>query len=595
MLPLLISGVEEKKAKEEALKLIDDFSIKKELLDKKCSDLSGGERERVAILRAFINNPKVILADEPTGALDKNNAILVMEELKKRSKSTLVVLVTHNNELAKQYSDRIIYMQDGKIIKDERNNTIYNQLDKIVLDRRNRKTNWINKIVNTNFIKRFRRNIFSISALTIGLVSSMLIFGFANGKDYSIIKSMEKQFDYGSASINKENKLVSNDSPITLIQTVRPSKEEIEELNYTYTDFYTLYSYDALVSYYPEMYINDSKIEDVSYIPIYSFIDESTNHDLLSKGKMPTFDTLNQVVINQKAYELFNKTLKYDSLGTYIHIKDSHSYSYYTDDSENPYVTDYFVFDRLVQVVGVVNEISFLNTPKIYYSYKAMDKYLSEVVLNNLSTYGDEISWKDRIISAGDTESISSYTCRLFLKNYQDIDKLKTLKNSLVEYAITSNALTIEETLFTLVDAASVGMEVFLAIALVGVAMIIGIISFASYNEDIKESAILLCLGAKRDDIALIYVSESMLIGLISLILSFLLALLLLNPINALIEYFTSLIHIIDIPFKYFKGRLFLFPFLIIVATLVICIVSTYIPVSFSKKISLKEELKAND
>ena len=62
-------------------------------------------------------------------------------------------------------------------------------------------------------------------------------------------------------------------------------------------------------------------------------------------------------------------------------------------------------------------------------------------------------------------------------------------------------------------DAASVGMEVFLAIALVGVAMIIGIISFASYNEDIKDSAILLCLGAKRDDIALIYIIESMMLG----------------------------------------------------------------------------------
>ena len=595
MVPLLISGVDEKKAKEEALKLIDDFSIKKELLDKRCSDLSGGERERVAILRAFINNPKVILADEPTGALDKINSILVMEELKKRSKSALVVLVTHNNELAKEYSDRIIYMADGKVVKDERNNTIYNQLDKIVLDKRNRKTNWINKIVTTNFIKRFKRNLFSISALTIGLVSSMLIFGFSNGKDNSIIKSMERQFDYGSASINKENKIVSNDSPITLIQTVRPSREEIEELNYTYTDFHTVYSYDALVSSYPEMYINDSKIEDISYIPIYSFTDKSTNHNLLKKGKMPTFDTLNQVVINQKAYELLNKKLKYDSLGAYIRIQDNHSYSYYTDNAENPYVTDYFVYDRLIQVVGVVNEISFLNTPKIYYSYTAMDKYLSEVVLNNLSAYGEEISWKERIISSGDSDSISSYTCRLFLKDYRDIDKLKELKNTLTDYAITSNALTIEETLFTLVDAASVGMEVFLAIALVGVAMIIGIISFASYNEDIKESAILLCLGAKRDDIALIYVTESLLIGLISVVLSFLLSIVVLNPINALIEHFTSLIHIIDIPFKSFRGHTLLFPFLIIVATLAICAISTYVPVSFSKKISLKEELKAND
>ena len=595
MAPCLICGIPEKKAKEEAIKLLNEFSINKELFNKRCADLSGGEKERIAILRAFINKPKVILADEPTGALDKANSILVMEQLKKRSKHTLVVLVTHNNKLANEYSDRIIYMQDGHIVKDERKATIYNQLDKVILNKKRKNTNWINKIVTTNFLKRFKRNLFTVSALTIGIVSSMLIFGFSNGKDNSIVKSMERQFDYGSASINKENKIVSSDSPITLIQTVRPSYEEIEELNYVYQDFRVEYSYDALISPYPEIYFNDAQIEDISYLPIYSFIDESTNHNLLSKGKIPNFDTLNQVVINQKAYQLLNKTFKYDALGSYIRIKDSHSYSYYTDDAETPYVTDYFIYDRLVQIVGVVNEITFLNTPKIYYSYLAMDKYLDDVLLNNLSSYKEEITWKERVMTASDNEAISSYTCRLFLKDINKLSSLKTLKEGLSDYAITSNALTIEETLFSLVDAASVGMEVFLAIALVGVTMIIGIISFASYNEDIKESAILLCLGARRDDIAMIYVTESLLLGLLSVLLSFILALILLNPINALIEHFTSLINIINIPFKTFRGHTFLFPFLIVVATLTICALSTYIPVSFSKKISLKEELKAND
>ena len=480
MSPCLISGIPEKTAKEEAIKLLNDFSINKELFNKRCADLSGGERERIAILRAFINKPKVILADEPTGALDKSNSILVMEELKKRSKSSLVVLVTHNQKLAKEYSDRILYMQDGHIVKDERNVTIYNQQDKVILDKRRKSTNWINKIVTTNFIKRFKRNLFTISALTIGIVSSMLIFGFSNGKDDSIVKSMERQFDYGSASINKENKIVSSDSPITLIQTTRPSKEEIEYLNDIYPDFHIEYSYDALISPYPEIYFNDAQIEDISYLPIYSYIDESTNHNLLKKGKIPTFNTLNQVVINNKAYELLNKKFKYDSLGSFIRIKDSHSYSYYTDDAETPYVTDYFVYDRLVQIVGVVNEITFLNTPKIYYSYLAMDKYLDEVLLNNLSSYNEEISWKERVITASDNEAISSYTCRLFLKDINKLSQLKTIKEGLDDYAITSNALTIGETLFSLVDAASVGMEVFLAIALIGVTMIIGIISFAS-------------------------------------------------------------------------------------------------------------------
>ena len=593
MLPSLISGKSYQEAMNDAYKLLGSFSINKEIINKKCKDLSGGERERIAILRSLINNPKVILADEPTGALDKNNAILVMETLKKYSKNALVIMVTHNQELANLYSDRIIYMQDGKAIKDERIKEIVDKVDKVNISKHKPNSNWLNNIIKSNFLKRFKRNIFSISSLTIGLVSSLLIFGFNNGKDQSIVKSMEKQFDYGVATINKENKISSNDSPITLIQTMRPNKEEIEELSYTCQDFHICYSYDALISSMPEIYFNDEQIEDISYLPIYSFIDESTNHNLLLKGEIPTFDTLNRVVINKRAYELLNKKFKYDSLNSYLRIKDQHQYSYMTSDASNPYIIDYFVFDRLVQIVGVIDEITFLNTPKIYYPYLAMDEYIEDTILNNLSAYQEEINWKQRVIDAPDNDPISSYTCRLFLKDINNLSKIKTTK--LDNYVINSNALTIEETLFSLLDAASVGMEVFLVIALVGVAMIVGIISFASYSEDIKESAILLCLGAKRDDVALIYVIESMLLGLIGVLLSFVIAILLTNPINLLIDYFTSLVNIISVPFLVFRGHTLLLPFLIIVSTMMVCFLATYIPIGLGKKISLKEELKAND
>ena len=593
MLPVLISGKQFKEAEKEAYKLLESFSINKAIIHKKCQDLSGGERERIAILRSLINKPKVILADEPTGALDKNNAILVMETLKKYSQTALVIMVTHNQELANIYSDRIIYMQDGKAIKDERIKEINNKVDKVNISKHKTNQNWLNKIIASNFIKRLKRNIFSISSITIGLVSSLLILGFNNGKDQSIIKSMEKQFDYGVATINKENKITTNDSPITLIQTMRPNKEEIQELSYTCNDFHVCYSYDALISSMPEVSFNDEIIEEVSYLPIYSFIDESTNHDLIIKGEVPEFDTLNRVLVNKKAYELLNRKLKYDSLNSYLRIKDQHQYSYMTSDTANPYITDYFVYDRLVQIVGVVDEISFLNTPKIYYSYLAMDKYMEETLLNNLSAYQDEISWKQRVIDAPDNDTISSYTCRLFLKDINNLSKIKTTKFD--GYVINSNALTIEETLFSLLDAASVGMEVFLVIALIGVTMIVGIISFASYSEDIKESAILLCLGAKRDDVALIYVIESMLLGIIGVLLSFVIAILLTKPINLLIENLTSLVNIISIPFIAFRGHTLLLPILIIVSTMMICFLATYVPIGLGKKISLKEELKAND
>ena len=344
------------------------------------------------------------------------------------------------------------------------------------------------------------------------------------------------------------------------------------------------------------MHINEEEINGLTYAPVYSFCDQSVDKSLLIKGKLPVIDTLAQVVINKTAYNFLKKETKADPLHTFIRLKDSSTVTYYTEDTGKPYIIDYFVYDRLVEIVGVVDELSFLNTPKIYYSYKAMDKYMSETIMNNLSDYMGEISWKERVMTASNNEFISNYSHKVFLKNSDHVDRLKKLKNNLKEgFSLNSNAITIEETLFQLVDAASVGMEVFLAIALIGTVLIIGIISYASYSEDVKDSAILLCLGARRDEITALYIFENFLLGIIGVSISFLISALIQNPLNQLIEHFTSLIDIVDIPFKSFRGHSFLFPLLIIVGALFVCSLATYLPIAFSKRISLKEELQSND
>ena len=117
ILPYLISGGSEKKGKERAIKLLESINYKKELYTQVVSNLSGGEKQRVAILRALINDPKVILADEPTGALDSKNSTLIMEILKDISKTKLVIVVTHNIELIKKYADKTLELKDGSLIK----------------------------------------------------------------------------------------------------------------------------------------------------------------------------------------------------------------------------------------------------------------------------------------------------------------------------------------------------------------------------------------------------------------------------------------------------------------------------------------------
>ena len=89
-----------------------------EQLHKKPSQMSGGQMQRVAIARALVNDPDILLADEPTGALDSDTSVQVMELLRKVAKDRLVVMVTHNPELAQQYATRIVNLRDGKIRTD---------------------------------------------------------------------------------------------------------------------------------------------------------------------------------------------------------------------------------------------------------------------------------------------------------------------------------------------------------------------------------------------------------------------------------------------------------------------------------------------
>ena len=116
-LALTLSGVPAKDRKKRAQEALEKVGLGAQI-KKKPNQLSGGQMQRVSIARALINNPDIILADEPTGALDSTTSVNVMELLKEIAKDRLVIMVTHNPELAEQYSTRIIRMSDGKITGD---------------------------------------------------------------------------------------------------------------------------------------------------------------------------------------------------------------------------------------------------------------------------------------------------------------------------------------------------------------------------------------------------------------------------------------------------------------------------------------------
>ncbi|MBO5300044.1 MAG: ABC transporter ATP-binding protein, partial [Clostridia bacterium] len=106
-LALTLSGVSKAERRERAKKALEEVGLGDQL-KKRPSEMSGGQMQRVAIARALVNNPEIILADEPTGALDSETSVQVMQLLKKISKDRLIIMVTHNGELAEEYSTRIV-------------------------------------------------------------------------------------------------------------------------------------------------------------------------------------------------------------------------------------------------------------------------------------------------------------------------------------------------------------------------------------------------------------------------------------------------------------------------------------------------------
>ncbi len=116
-LALTLSGVSKTERRERALKVLEQVGLQDQV-HKKPNQLSGGQMQRVAIARALINDPDILLADEPTGALDSQTSVQIMEILKEISKNKLIIMVTHNPELAEKYSTRIINLLDGLVTND---------------------------------------------------------------------------------------------------------------------------------------------------------------------------------------------------------------------------------------------------------------------------------------------------------------------------------------------------------------------------------------------------------------------------------------------------------------------------------------------
>lgn len=221
---LTLNGVSSHEIKERSLAALEAVGLKG-LERKRPNQLSGGQMQRVALARAIVNNPSIILADEPTGALDSNTSIQVMDILKGISSDRLVILVTHNRELAESYADRIVEMKDGAIIKDT-NAVVSNGV--VVGEEKNKKTSMglLTAIASSwsNIKTKKGRTILTAVASSFGIVGVALVMAVSNGF---------------SGFVSRVEKSLASTAPISITKTQYSyfdNSTKINDVEYPNTD-----------------------------------------------------------------------------------------------------------------------------------------------------------------------------------------------------------------------------------------------------------------------------------------------------------------------------------------------------------------------
>lgn len=440
--------------------------------------LSGGERQRVGIARAIVKDPSIIIADEPTGNLDSKNTIEIMNIIKAISKDRLVILVTHETELADFYADRILKIEDGKIIEyivnNHDNDLDYRLENKIYLkdlenhetiDKENLKVDFYSDTKEKLNIKLIVKNgnVYIESSNKVEVIDNNSSIELVNDHYKKISKDIyqEYKFDFDkiiNKNINKKYSSIFN--PITLIKNgfkkvINYSAiKKLLLVGFFLSGIFITYSVSSLYGIYN---IDDSKyvtinknylVIDSKKIDVNDFLKYEKNDNvnyILPGGSLVSF-----YIEYDDYYQTLNyKDLIYGSLSSLNMISENDIISGRMPNKSNEIVIDKLVFDTyhsnpFASMLGI-------NTPE-----KLFDRELTVGVLENYkivgvvdlgspSIYTDESEFINILYNTNDTAFTDNY-----YEEYIVDDKM--VENLIYDYNIYKNKITIKEGRFPLND-----------------------------------------------------------------------------------------------------------------------------------------------
>ena len=517
------------------IKMVESALEKVGLLEyknKKVTELSGGQKQRVALARAIINEPDIILADEPTGALDSKNADKVLKILKQISNDgKLVIVVTHSNKV-KKYSSRVITIEDGLIKKDEILKNVKNVKKKNKSLKRNLNSFMCVKLGLSNIINNLKRNILLITASSIGVIGILISLYIGSGVKKYI-----------------SNELKNNVNPLLFTVSEKGRNELYDVKYYSKSEIDKIRKIDHVTNIKKEISYTSAYI--VYNGKKYDLVSLSSNSNIKDKNiKLGNVPKTNEIVISEYLSDNILNKRQNDLVGKNIKL-------YLLDSSK----TSPTLLTKNLEISGIykngkVNLIN--NSNYAYVTYNTLEEIYSEL--------DEELKPTEIKIEIDKKENIEYVKKRMKKMGFE-----------------LSNMEEYTNTIFNYLDIATYVLSSFSFLSLIVSCIMMIIVFSINVLERTKEIGILRALGFRKKDIKQIFKTEAILIGFFTGIFSCIISKILSSLINSVTKSKFD-ISIVNVNLKYMIFG--------IILSILICIIGNIIPSRKASRLNIIDALR---
>lgn len=514
-LALEISNVSKKQRRQKVMDLLTSVGLEKHA-KKKVNVLSGGQKQRVAIARALANDPDIILADEPTGALDHENSIEVMNLLAEIAKTKTVIMVTHNPELANEYANIIMNISDGKLTS-----VVQNKPSSNVTQAQSNTNTKANMPLRTAFMLALRnlklkkgRTLATAIGMSIGIIGIALAIALSDGTRTAIKNQVLSIFPANAitATVKDDDKKSNDDERIKYkdFEKIEKIADDAQSIFYQPISYLpTVASFDkdsADIAKYRENMLKGKEAKDpttmVTAIMPYSSYDAK-----LGYGHKPNPKETNEIMLSlSTAQELIKDNQKVeDIIGKKLYVSVLNMENRDMSNSKTIPLT----------ITGITSENTLFSTLYVEQNFfkNILDKYF-DADINDTETTSVMLTTKD-------VDHVSEYA--------------KKLNEKTDKYEFSPSAQSVLNTVNSILDLVRNVLIAFSSVSVFIAVLMIAIVIYISVLERKMEIGIIRAIGGRMKDIRNMFVCESMLIGLLSGIIGIGISYLICGGINTLV------------------------------------------------------------